>query len=84
MEDDFLRVSITLCLDIAPSTSKSILGYYRNSVNSDAPLSDFSGLSDLAASSSFVPLAKVALRTQQYLYNVVHYSRKRGSCRPAS
>ena len=64
MEDDFLRVSITSRLDIAPSASRSILGCCGNSINSDAPLSDFSGLSDLATSSSFVPLAKVALRTQ--------------------
>ena len=84
MEDDFLRVSITSRLDTAPSASRSILGCYRNSVNSNTPLSDFSGLGDLATSSLFVPLAKVVLRTQQYLYNVVHYSRKRGSYRPTS
>ena len=63
MEDDFLRVSITSRLDTAPSTSKSILGYYGNSVNNDAPLSDFSGLGNLTTSSLFVPLVKVALRT---------------------
>jgi len=84
MEDDFLRVSITSRLDTAPSASGSILGCCGNSVNSDAPLGDFGGLGDLAASSSFVPLAKVAPRTQQYLRDAVHYSRKRGSRRPAS
>jgi len=67
MEDDFLRVSITSRLDTTPSASGSILGRRGNSVNSDAPLGDFGGLGDFAAGSSFVPLAKVALRTQQYL-----------------
>jgi hypothetical protein len=63
MEDDFLRVSITSRLDIAPSASRSILGCCGNSVNSNAPLSDFSGLGNLTTSSLFVPLVKVALRT---------------------
>ena len=67
MEDDFSRVSIISRLGTTPSASRSILGRYGNSVNNDAPLGDFGGLDDFAAGFSLVPLAKVALRTQQYL-----------------
>jgi hypothetical protein len=84
MEDDFSRVSIIPRLDTTPSASGSILGRRGNSVNSDAPLGDFGGLDDFAAGFSFVPLAKVAPRTQQYIRDALHYSRKRGSRRPAS